>query len=489
MSPEPSDARAERAPGLIALALDPAGVVQGATAGSDGRLPDIFAVGGNLVDMIHPAEQAFFRASLDWVAAAAGREGTLAARVARPNGAWLRVTVQFIGLGAGVRAEIKVDDVAMARRAETQMRQAIEASFHGVIVRTNEELLYANDGLASMLGYQSRRDIYALGKSALDLVVHPDDRKTVIDRVRARMAGKETVSHYEIRLIGKDGRPLWVAVAASSIVWDGKPASLSWLTDINVRKYAESELIKSKKAAEFASRSKSDFLANMSHELRTPLNAVIGFSEMIAQQIFGPLGSPKYLEYIQDIHRSGEHLLDLINDVLDMSKIEAGKLELRESEVALPDLIGECASLLAGRAGERNISLRIELSPQLPRLRADARATKQILLNLLSNAVKFTPSGGVVIARAAAVAGGGVDIAVADTGIGMSPAEIEIALTPFGQVDSMLSRRGEGTGLGLPLSRALIRLHGGDLSVVSNPGAGTTVTAHFPGQRVIAAAA
>jgi PAS domain S-box-containing protein len=489
MSPERLDASAEQVYERIILDLDPAGIVRDRVVAAGGRLGDALAVAPNLLDLIHPDDQAFLRANLSWMAEEPGRKGIVAARVARPDGGWFRVTLQLHGQGSAVRAEIALDELAAARRAEAQMRQAIDASLHGIVVRTNEELLYANDGFAHLLGYESRRDVYKLGKAALDLVVHPDDRQTVVENVRARMAGKETVSQFEIRLLRRDAEPLWVAVTACSTIWDGKPASLAWLTNISLRKYAEQELIKSKKAAEQSSRSKTFFLANMSHELRTPLNAVIGFSEMIALETFGPLGSPKYREYIDDIHRSGEHLLDLINDVLDLSKIEAGKLDLHESEVALPDVIGECVSLMKGRANGANLSLRVELPPHLPLLRLDPRATKQVLLNLLSNAMKFTPPGGEVVARASERPGEGVDISVSDTGIGMSPADIEIALTPFGQVHSKQASQHEGTGLGLPLSRALVRLHGGELTVISKPGAGTTVTAHFPDSRVIRAAA
>ena len=473
----------------IVLVLDSGGCVLSVSAEGADRLGECVAAGQNLFELVHPKERPFIAANLTWTAGETGRGGHIAFLLARPNGSWLGVTAALESADGRVRATIVTDELRLARRAEAQLRHAVEASRQGVVVRTADDLLYVNDGFAQMVGFGSHRDIYALGQSELENFIHPDDRKIVIERVRARMAGTEAVSHYELRLMRKDGRPLWAAVAASSVIWDGKPASLSWLTDIDERKRTEAELIASKEAAEFANRAKTEFLAHMSHELRTPLNAVLGFSEMLAAQPFGLLGSPKYLEYADDIHRSGRHLLDLINDVLDLSKIEAGRLELRETEVALPDLIAECITAIKGRANDAKVALKVEVAPQLPHLRADERAVKQVLLNLLSNAVKFTPPGGTVTARVADRPGKGLDLTVTDTGIGMSPAEVDTAFEPFGQIDSPQARKHVGTGLGLPLSRALVRLHGGDIAVASERGTGTTITAQFPHERVIRAAA
>jgi signal transduction histidine kinase len=223
----------------------------------------------------------------------------------------------------------------------------------------------------------------------------------------------------------------------------------------------------------------------MSHELRTPLNAILGFSEMIEQQMFGAIHD-KYTGYAHDIHRSGRHLLELINDVLDLSKLEAGKLELHESEIALPALVEDCVSLVRGRAEAAGIGLKFHAAPSLPHLRADARAIKQVLLNFLSNAVKFTPEGGQVTARVEQDAAGQLCLSVSDTGIGMSASDLVVALQPFGQVDSKLAQKYEGTGLGLPICKSLVELHGGELSVTSAPNAGTTMTATFPTSRTAA---
>jgi signal transduction histidine kinase len=236
-------------------------------------------------------------------------------------------------------------------------------------------------------------------------------------------------------------------------------------------------------AAQKASRSKSEFLATMSHELRTPLNAILGFSEIIRDQILGPLPD-RYADYARDIHVSGQHLLDLINDVLDISKLEAGKVELHESDMHVSGLIADAVMLVRSQAAESGVTIHMNHVLSLPMVRGDERLLKQVLLNLLSNAVKFTPRNGSVTARAEAVEGRGLLISISDTGIGMSEPEIEIALTPFGQVDSRIARGLKGTGLGLPISRSLVQLHGGDLNVTSAPGKGTTITVLLPEKRV-----
>ncbi len=245
-----------------------------------------------------------------------------------------------------------------------------------------------------------------------------------------------------------------------------------------------SELERARIAAETSSRVKSQFMAHMSHELRTPLNAIIGFSEMIREALMGPV-SARYRDYANDIHSSGSHLLRLINDVLDLSKVEAGRLELHEETIDLAKLVEECRRLVADRVRAGGLSLTIEVPPALPAVRADELRLKQIVLNLLSNGVKFTPAGGRVTLAAAATAEGGIALSVDDTGIGMAEAEIPVALEPFRQLDSAFSRRFEGTGLGLPLARRLAELHGAALAITSARGRGTTATLTLPANRVV----
>ena len=223
----------------------------------------------------------------------------------------------------------------------------------------------------------------------------------------------------------------------------------------------------------------------MSHELRTPLNAIIGFSEIVAGELFGPIGATRYVDYARDIHTSGIHLLSIISDILDLSKIEAGRRELSESAIDLYEMAELALRLVRGRAENGGVRMVNGIAPgQMPRVFADERAVKQILLNLLSNAVKFTPDGGRVAVAAELRGDGSLAVSVDDTGIGIAPENIPRALAPFSQVDSTLTRRYEGTGLGLPLVKSLIELHDGTLELESEEGKGTLATIVFPARRV-----
>lgn len=244
------------------------------------------------------------------------------------------------------------------------------------------------------------------------------------------------------------------------------------------------ELERSRDIAESSNRAKSQFLANISHELRTPLNAIIGFSSILMNQLFGALGDPKYLEYAKDINDSGVHLLDIINDILDLSKAEAGKLALTLEEVHVAKAIQKSVTIMAERAEKGEVKINVEIQKSLPPLVVDRLRFLQIILNVLSNAVKFThPGGKVDITVATKEEGGAIThfvITVADTGIGMTQKDIDMAFQSFGQVDSGLNRKYEGTGLGLPLTKKLLELHHGDIVIESEPGKGTTVTLTFP---------
>jgi signal transduction histidine kinase len=255
-------------------------------------------------------------------------------------------------------------------------------------------------------------------------------------------------------------------------------------TDITGLKQVEAELIRARDSAQAANRAKTQFLANMSHELRTPLNAIIGFSEIIRSEVYGPLGEPRYTEYVNSIADSGTHLLSLINDILDLSKIEVGEVHLVESEVDLGNLMESSLSLVRDKALSKSIAMESVVADELPPVRADARLLKQVLLNLLQNAIKFTPADGHVRTGAALTADGGVQITVADTGIGIKAEDIPRALERFGQVDAERSRQYNGAGLGLPLAKSLTELHGGTLSISSEVNHGTIVTVVLPAERV-----
>ena len=253
----------------------------------------------------------------------------------------------------------------------------------------------------------------------------------------------------------------------------------------NALKVLNEDLVISRDESVFANRTKSEFLANMSHELRTPLNAILGFSELMGSGTLGPLGNPKYEEYAKDINDSGRHLLALIDDILDLSKVEAGRLELDEEDIDVARAIRSCMVLVKERARNGGVKLITDIPHGLPALRADQRKLKQILVNLLSNAVKFTPADGEVTLKVWSRPDSGYVFQVIDTGIGIALADIPTALSPFGQIDSQLDRKFEGTGLGLPLTKSLVEVHGGSLDLQSEVGAGTTVTVRFPKERIV----
>ena len=257
------------------------------------------------------------------------------------------------------------------------------------------------------------------------------------------------------------------------------------LRDITHWKNVEEELVAARRAAETANAQKSDFLAKISHEIRTPLNAIIGFSEVMMAERFGPIGNDRYRNYLRDIHLSGEHLMSLVNDLLDLSKVEAGKLDMNFESVAVNEVIQECVALMQPQANRERIIIRTSLAAGLPNVVADLRSLRQILLNLLSNAIKFTHAGGQVIVATAMEQGGEVVVRIRDTGIGMSEKDVEVAMKPFRQVATS-GRVGEGTGLGLPLTKALVEANRAAFSIDSVPDQGTLVRITFPTTRVLA---
>ena len=263
---------------------------------------------------------------------------------------------------------------------------------------------------------------------------------------------------------------------------DGVALSLRDSTDEHE---AQAAMKAAKENAESANRAKSDFLANMSHELRTPLNAVIGFADIIVQQLFGPVGSDRYREYATLIKMSGTHLLEIISDILDLAKVEADRVVLDENEIEMPGLLRICSTLIAGRAEQAGVKVTIAVPADVPKLKADELRIKQIILNLLSNAVKFSTMGTEVRLAVRLMESGELAIIVSDQGCGMTAAEIAVALQPFGQVNSSVTKSKEGTGLGLPLARRMTEIHGGRLDIHSVPGEGTVVTVLLPASRVL----
>ena len=245
----------------------------------------------------------------------------------------------------------------------------------------------------------------------------------------------------------------------------------------------KSEINAARREAESASRMKSEFLAHMSHELRTPLNAILGFSDFMLSEPMGPLGHDNYRDYMQDIQSGGKHLLDVINDILDLSKIESGTATLSEEVFDTEALIEECVRLLGERADHASVDLRVKIMPGLPNLYGDEQLIKRSLLNLLSNAIKFTPEGGEIVVQAAANPGRDFFLVVTDTGIGIAPEHIKHVLTPFGQAENVFRRTHDGTGLGLPLVKSFVEMHSGALDLKSSLGVGTHVTIRLPATR------
>lgn len=257
--------------------------------------------------------------------------------------------------------------------------------------------------------------------------------------------------------------------------------------DISDRKQGEQAQKRATEVATAANRAKTEFLANMSHELRTPLNAIIGFSDIMKGELMGPLGAEQYREYIRDINGSGQHLLEVVNDILDMSKIESGEMTLIEDDIRIQNVIDASKRLVEERANAADLTLETDIADNLPELVADERLVKQMLLNLLTNAIKFTPAEGVVTVGARCAEDETVVVWVRDTGIGIDIADFDKILEPFGQADASLSREYEGTGLGLPLVKSMIELHQGRLEMDSTPGEGTEVRLRFPRERNVPA--
>ena len=357
-------------------------------------------------------------------------------------------------------------ETALRRSAENRLSDALETSREGVI-------LVAPDGVIALCNRQLDAFFPAIaGRLASGTNFEQALRLIETQLVPGNARAADPSGHTELEL--SDGR--WVRMTASATSEGG---SIVFFSDFTAIKEREENLRKAKMEAEAANAAKTRFLANMSHELRTPLNAIIGFSEIINGQLFGELGNARYLDYSADILRSGRHLLDVINSVLDLSKSEAGKMMLDVRDVDMREILKDCVTMVGEQAKEAGLEFAVRgMEAELP-LQGDPAKLRQIFLNLLSNAIKFTPRGGYIWAEARHTATG-IAVTVGDSGIGMSPEDVAVALTPFGQVDNRLERRYEGTGLGLPLTKAFVELHGGVMQFESARSAGTRVTVSFP---------
>jgi PAS domain S-box-containing protein len=382
--------------------------------------------------------------------------------------------VSLIGVCHDVTQQVLADEAR--HRAEERYRMMAEQGSDIIMLHEGERIVFASSALERILARKPEE----IQDGRYLQFVHPDDLAEA-SKIRGRPApGQTRTATY--RALHRDGHYVWLEATTRGIFDEATGEFLREISvtrDITDRKAQELVMRQAQERAETANRAKSLFLANMSHELRTPLNAVIGFSDIMRDEIFGPLGHERYTEYATLIYDSGQLLLDLITDILDMAKIEAGKLQLNFERVDLAEAIEDSVRLLRERARKSNIQLSFDPAGAPPSIIADRRAVKQILLNLLSNAVKFTPAGGQVDI-AADFAGDRVSLTVRDTGIGIPAEHLPRLGQPFEQVcdDPMLAKG--GTGLGLALVHALAAKHGGTVHIESREGAGTSVTVEFP---------
>jgi PAS domain S-box-containing protein len=363
-----------------------------------------------------------------------------------------------------------------------ELEAILDTATDGVIVLNETgRILSLNRSAEALFGYDER----AVAGDAITVLLAPESHIVALDYLeRLRSPGVGSLLNDGREVLGRERQggsiPLFMTMGR---LGDGPERRFcAVLRDITAFKKTEGELIGAKHAAEEASAQKSDLLAKISHEIRTPLSAILGFAEVMLEERFGPVGNDRYKEYLKDVHASGSHVISLVNDLLDLAKIEAGRLELSFTGVGLNDLVSSCVSLLQPQAARDRIVMRMSFAPKLPPVVADERSMRQIVLNLVSNAIKFTDAGGQVIVSTAMTDRGEVAFRVRDTGIGMTPEEVEAALEPFRQLAT--SRKRGGTGLGLPLTKALVEANRGALQISSRPSEGTLVEVIFPPTRV-----
>lgn len=368
--------------------------------------------------------------------------------------------------------------------AEARHRELFETVPVGLYrVDPGRGLIDVNPGFRLMFGIADSEDLAA---SSIQALFFPAtfDRATWVASLTAG-----AVVNRPREVWHSSGETFWIEESARAVV-DAHGQTVAYdgvAIDVTARREADLLLRAAKEEAELAARTKTAFLSMMSHELRTPLNAVIGFAEILQMQMLGPLGSPRYSEYVSDIHGSATHLLSLVNDLLDVTSIESGRRELHEELVSLPRIVDDVLKIIQASAAREQLTITTRLSPNLPDLRADPLALRQVLLNLLSNAVKFTRPSGRIDVTADIDPDGRLTIGVRDTGAGMAPQDIPKVLSGLSRSTNPYVRSRQGAGLGLPITKSLVELHGGRLSIDSQPGAGTNVWVVLPAHRVMSA--
>ncbi len=449
----------------------------------------VFAVGGSIVLLRRYGDWrvGFFAALTAFMATLMAVYFTAELVMAPPGWVMANSTAQISGLAMAALAMVAVFFMERIIGQHTARQRALRlpqftvdrAAIAAFWVGPDGALLYANQWACQCLGY-SREEL--LSRNIED--VSPDLPRSRWQANWRTLKEAGSLS-FETQYRTKKGRLLPMDVTTNYLEFDDQSYACLFARDITDRKQAERELRRAKEQAEAANHAKSEFLANMSHELRTPLNAIIGFSEILAMQIFGPLGSERYRSYVDDIHDSGNHLLGILNGILDLSKAEAGKLTLDETEVDLAEVLRQSGRMFRTKAAEQGIKLIFDLPEAMPPIRADSRLVSQVVINLISNAIKFTNQGTVAVSLGREDEGA-CYIRVRDTGVGIAKENISKVVEPFVQVESAFSRGHEGTGLGLPFVQKIMELHGGSLSIESELGEGTTVTVRFPAELTLA---
>lgn len=450
--------------------------------------------GTDLFIMLHPQEQEKQRK--DFLALVKGQKQPYRSftRLRTSDGSFRAIELSISMIRQDESKTLRVvgtlTDVEERRRAERALGEAekkyraiVENAAGGIFQLTPEGVyLSANPALARILGYRDSEELLRSVKNANESIYfNARERQFFLKE----LDGAGIINNYETQAVRKDGSRIWVNENVR-VVRDEQGGVLFYegsLEDITQRKEAEMGLREATIHSDLANRAKSEFLANMSHELRTPLNSIIGFSEIIKNETFGALGQNAYKEYANDIHESGRKLLNIINEILDIAKIEAGERHLNEQVVDVYALMEASVKLLDGKARANNITVSNMLR-DVPRIVGEELAVKQVFVNILSNAIKFTPSGGRVTVTNEIDSDGSLNLSITDTGVGLDESEIEKALSPFGQIENTFNRVNAGTGLGLTLSDALMKLHDGRLELFSQKGIGTTVTIIFPADRV-----
>jgi PAS domain S-box-containing protein len=453
------------------------------------------AMSRDLFDLLHPQDQEEQRSFFEQLVKGQKHAYRVFTRLRTADGTYRSVELAMSMIRQDENKNLRVvgtfTDVEERRRAERALSEAekkyrtiVENAAGGIYQLTPEgQFLSANPAMARILGYDSPDQLLREVRNVHSMIYTNQKERARFVRELETLG---VVKNFELEVVTRSGQRIWVNENARTVK-DDEGNILYFegsMENITQRKQAEIKLREAKVKSDLANRAKSEFLANMSHELRTPLNAIIGFSEIIKDEVLGKLENRQYWEYARDIYESGKNLLTIINEILDVSRIEAGDRQLNEGIVNLDKMVKSCVVFMQPKAESGKLTITNLLDGVVPNLIAEELAVKQIILNLLSNAIKFTPEGGRVTLSHEVDNDGMMRISVTDTGIGLDESEIEKALSPFGQVETSLSRSGSGAGLGLTLVDSLMKLHGGKLELFSQKGIGTTATIIFPARRV-----